>query len=1179
MLHRGIVLARSIHARIIRPPTSENMTKKCYSRPIEIILGAILLMDITWSGRAAAEESRILTVENNVWFTPANSTERVAAKPNQMLKLHDRLTTEKNSRSTIRLADHSVFRINEQTSFELLPPHNADKKPLLDLKTGSLYFFSREKPADVEFRTPTAVGAIRGTEFQLLTDAEGNTEVALLDGAIDLKNEAGSIALRGGELARVARGKAPVKSPLLDAVNVIQWCLYYPAVVDAEEIPFTADEKNSLKASLAAYREGDLLSALAKFPADFTSANADVFHAALFLSVGRVDEANRLLASAPNAMPAAQALRKLIAAVQGKECSGTPTSASEWLAESYYLQAHSKLAAALSAARKAVETSPSFGFAHVRVAELEFSFGRIAAAASALNTGLKNSPRNAEGIALRGFLTAADDHPREALNYFDDATAIDGGLANAWLGRGLCKMRLGQIAEGRQDLQIAAALEPNRALLRCYLAKAWSEEKRPDLAEKDLRLAKTLDPNDPTAWFYSALLKEQNNQVNDAIRDLRHSQELNDNRSLFRSQLLLDQDRAVRSANLASIYRDAGMQDWSVTEAGKAVSSDYANPSAHLFLANSYEEIRDPHYYNLRYEAPARSEWLIGTLLAPVGSSTLSRNMSYQDYFQLFEKDGLGAAGALDYRSNGEWQQSLTQYGREGKFSWALDETFRDSNGQRANNEQKQIQLTGTFKYQLTPKDEVMAFLEYFDQTSGDVAQEYNPKSANSSLALNETQNPNIYLGYHRTWSPNSHTMLLVGRISDSLSLTNGDAQPFYFQYAGGNINRVTVEPFFGLNYLRDYEAYTAELQHILQIQSHTLVGGVSYQNGTADTGAKMDQLGTLMSAQQLDADLNRFSAYGYDQWKILDTLALTAGVTYDHLEYPYNDLNSPLSARARSADQVSPKGGLIFTPWKKTTFRASYSQSLGGVFNENSFRLEPTEIAGLNQSFRSLIPESAAGLLPGAHMETLQAGVDQVIGENTFLSVSGELMNSDGDRGVGAFTNTFFLPLVLPNQFSTTRQTLDFHEKSLLFTANHLLGKEWSLGAKYRLSQADLTSDFPDVPSGAIWQASFPQHADTSAILQQLALSVNFNLRGGFFGQLRSQWNHQENSGYTPGLAGDDFWQSDFIVGYRFHQRKAEVHIGVLNFTDQDYRLNPLNLYAELPRHITFIAGAKFSF
>ena len=218
----------------------------------------------------AADESQIKTVENKVWFTAANSSERQIAKPEQILHLHDKITTGKDSRATIRLADRSVFRINELTSFELLPPHNADRKPLLDLKTGSIYFFSREKPTDVEFHTPTAVGAIRGTEFLLNVAADGDTRLALLDGAVDLGNEAGQIQLHAGEQALVAKGQVPVKSPLLDAASVIQWCLYYPAVVDADEINFTAQEKQALNESLTAYRAGDLLLALQTLPENLT---------------------------------------------------------------------------------------------------------------------------------------------------------------------------------------------------------------------------------------------------------------------------------------------------------------------------------------------------------------------------------------------------------------------------------------------------------------------------------------------------------------------------------------------------------------------------------------------------------------------------------------------------------------------------------------------------------------------------------------------------------------------------------------------------------------------------------------------------------------------------------------------------------------------------------------------
>jgi hypothetical protein len=60
-----------------------------------------------------------------------------------------------------------------------------------------------------------------------------------------------------------------------------------------------------------------------------------------------------------------------------------------------------------------------------------------------------------------------------------------------------------------------------------------------------------LDPNDPTAWLYSALLNDQRNSINQAIEDLEHSEALNDNRAVFRSKFSLDQDAAVRSANLA----------------------------------------------------------------------------------------------------------------------------------------------------------------------------------------------------------------------------------------------------------------------------------------------------------------------------------------------------------------------------------------------------------------------------------------------------------------------------------------------------------------------------------------------------------------------------------------------------------------------------------------------------
>src|SRR5439155_8726034 len=149
-------------------------------------------------------------------------------------------------------------------------------------------------------------------------------------------------------------------------------------------------------------------------------------------------------------------------------------------------------------------------------------------------------------------------------------------------------------------------------------------------------------------------------------------------------------------------YRDAGMFDVSVREASKAVTADYANYSAHLFLANSYNELRDPNLVTLRYETATFSEYLVANLLAPVGASTLSPYVSQQEYSKLFERDRVGLSSSTTYLSQGDWQQEASQFGNLGNTAYALDFVYRSFNGQRPNNDLEQIVFSGQFKEQLT---------------------------------------------------------------------------------------------------------------------------------------------------------------------------------------------------------------------------------------------------------------------------------------------------------------------------------------------------------------------------------------------------------------------------------------------------------------------------------------------
>ena len=147
-----------------------------------------------------------------------------------------------------------------------------------------------------------------------------------------------------------------------------------------------------------------------------------------------------------------------------------------------------------------------------------------------------------------------------------------------------------------------------------------------------------------------------------------------------------------------------------------------------------------------------------------------------------------------------------------------------------------------------------------------------------------------------------------------------------------------------------------------------------------------------------------RISVYGYHQWQIFDPLQLIGGVTYDRITFPENFQTAPISGTEQTEDQVSPKAGLILTPLDGTTLRFAYTRSLAGASLDQSYQLEPSQVAGFIQSYRSIIPESVAGPVPGAKFETYGFSLEQKFSTGTYLGVSGELLYSDVGQTVGAF-------------------------------------------------------------------------------------------------------------------------------------------------------------------------------
>src|SRR6185503_3575607 len=209
----------------------------------------------------------VLTVEGtNVWVQRARTNQREDSYPSQILELGDRGYTGRRSRATVRLTDLSVARVNEESEFGVDPAPEPKMDGSFNLLRGLLYLLHRDRPGSHLFKTPTATAATRGTEFVLEVEpGSGRTLLTVLEGEAELRNEAGLVILANGEQGVAARGQAPFKTAVIDTTNLVQWCLYYPGILDLAELQLTDEERTTLGPSLDAWRQGDLLRAVAAY--------------------------------------------------------------------------------------------------------------------------------------------------------------------------------------------------------------------------------------------------------------------------------------------------------------------------------------------------------------------------------------------------------------------------------------------------------------------------------------------------------------------------------------------------------------------------------------------------------------------------------------------------------------------------------------------------------------------------------------------------------------------------------------------------------------------------------------------------------------------------------------------------------------------------------------------------
>lgn len=251
------------------------------------------------AGATATNGIRIVEFQGIVEFSPAPSTTWVPAQTNQVVYPFDRLRTGANSRMALLWSDRSVVSFGAMTELEVLPPDASGAQCGLHLLRGIVSFFHRDEPGRIRVITRGAVAGVEGTEFVVAADETERTTLSVIDGKVRFGNEQATLVLTNGQQAVAEPGKAPVRTAGFIANNLLQWCFYYPAVINPNDLLFTPDEQKILGDSFQAYRSGDLLAALDKYPAGRQpgSDTERVYYAGLLLGVGQVEKAEAMLAS------------------------------------------------------------------------------------------------------------------------------------------------------------------------------------------------------------------------------------------------------------------------------------------------------------------------------------------------------------------------------------------------------------------------------------------------------------------------------------------------------------------------------------------------------------------------------------------------------------------------------------------------------------------------------------------------------------------------------------------------------------------------------------------------------------------------------------------------------------------------------------------------------------------
>jgi tetratricopeptide (TPR) repeat protein len=1111
------------------------------------VMGSLILLSSYNAAEAEICEdwiAKIVSVQGSVEARVKGQTSWTPVHMNRTFCTGDMISVKGKSRAALVMANETVIRLDQNSTVTF---HEAEKKEmsLIDLITGAVHFISRV-PRTLKVNTPFVNGTVEGTEF-LVRVYKDHTIITVFEGQVKAENKKGSLILDSGQSSIAEAGKAPDFHVMVRPRDAVQWALYYPPIIDYSSADFSdttqSEWQANVRSSIQSYLKGDLagaFSSIEEIPERITDPGFLNYRASLLLSVGRVNEAVEDIEQALKAAPGNStsiALRSIIAVVQDEKekalrfaeqaVERNPDSATSHIALSYARQARFDLEGALHSIRRSVNLEPQNGLSWARLAELQLSFRELDKALEAARKAADLNPRIARAQTVLGFAYLMQVKTQESIEAFQEAIQLDQAAPLPRLGLGLAKIRRGKLREGRSEIEIAAILDPSNSLIRSYLGKGYYEEKRNALAAAQFAMAQELDPQDPTPHLYSAIQKQTENRPVEALHDMQKSIELNDNRAIYRSKQLLDEDLAARSASLARIYNNLGFEQLALVEGWKSVNTDPGNYSAHRFLADSYAALP-------RHEIARVSELLQSQLLQPVnitpvqpslGESDLlildgagPGDLSFNEFNPLFNRNKVslqlsGIGGENDTEGN-----ELVVSAVHENVSFSVGQFHYATDGFRENNDLDRDIYNVYVQASLSHKTSIMAEFRATETEKGDLRLNFDPDDFSPDLTETE-DTESIRIGIRHSLTPRSE--IIATGIYKDLDSSLHDIHP---------IIKADID------FKTDDDGYMAEVQHVYRPASLKIISGAGYFSSDFNE----DFTSGSSPPDREEANIEHTNFYVYSQINYPQKIIWTVGGSADFFK-GRNDNNE---------DQFNPKLGLTWSLLPDTTLRAAVFRVLSRTLIAEQ-TIEPTQVAGFNQFFEDGLGTDSwryGAAIDQKFTDTLYGGIE-------FSARQLKVPFLKQDMPVAPPAPPPGPPLPdppppgppppAPAPPVTSIEKADWRENLgrayIYWTPNRWL----ALSAEYNYERFDRDNEFV-AGIEEVKTLSFP-------------LGISLYLPSGVSVKLKATYRDQEGnfepSFATPFSDSDHFWIVDASIGYRLPRRLGIITIGAKNLFDKSFK------------------------